>query len=79
MDYRKVLQVADMYQTRDDANDALEWQRTQVGYIAGRVVDVRAKDGRWLMQSFHECDADIPCGDIGECARVVLAPPWMST
>lgn len=72
--FRKVLQIADLYQTRDDASNALGWQSTQDGFIAGRVVDTRAKDGGWLMQAFHDAGELELGADVGQCARVVLAP-----
>jgi hypothetical protein len=73
MQMRKVLQVDDTFQTRDDALDALEWQRSQVGFIAGRVVDRRGLGGGFYMQSFHDAD-DMPLGVVADSARVVLCP-----
>jgi hypothetical protein len=75
MSMRKVVQVTDTYYLREDADDALTFQREQVGFIAGRIVDNRAKYGGWTMQSFHALD-DISqqCGEIMPGMRVVLVP-----
>lgn len=77
---RIALEITDRYTNVAAAREALAFQASQDGYIAGRVYSMCGNNERWHMQSFHEPPENVAPGTmVTEGAWVRLCPESLLT
>jgi hypothetical protein len=70
----KAIQIIEFYDSFASAQQGLEFQRTQEGYLGGRILGPDSQHEGWRVQAFHDADGIEEGTLLPDGMRLVVIP-----